>query len=178
MTVETGRGAQTTIIGDARKSARGAYGATRELNEAQIKTMYLAGTAGDGSTANGASLTGVAPLDPMYSNADALGGQIELVSNTLTAHAGGTQAAALALVSGINRVTVCATNADSVRLPTMVAGQTVWVINSGAATLQVYGAGTATINDVATATGVSLATTKVGVYKAVTAGLIYGGALA
>lgn len=178
MTVETGRGAQNTLIGDARKSARGAYGATRPLNQAQIDAMYAAGTAGDGSTANGASLTGVAPLDVVYSNADALGSPLMTVVNTLTAHAGGTQAAALALTGGINRVTVCATNADSVRLPVMVAGETVVVVNSGAATCQVFGAGTATINDVATATGVALATTKIGVYFAVTAGLIYGGALA
>lgn len=80
------------------------------------------------------------------------------VEDTLTAHAGGTQAVALALspTKSVHRVSVCATNADSVRLPVATVGQVHLVKNSGAATLQVYGAGTETIDDVATATGVAL----------------------
>lgn len=75
-------------------------------------------------------------------------------ANALTAHAGGTQAAALALTAQKNRITICANAGDSVRLPTSVAGRTVDVVNATATAAQVFGAGTDTINGVATATGV------------------------
>ncbi len=80
------------------------------------------------------------------------------LENTLTAHAGGTQAAALALSASYtaHHVTVCATAADSVLLPVLAIGRGHYVFNSGVASLQVFGAGTSTIDDVATATGVPL----------------------
>lgn len=97
------------------------------------------------------------------------------IEDTLTAHAGGTQAAALALsaTKSIHRVSVCATNADSVKLPAAVLGQVHWVINSGAASLQVFGSGTDTIDDVATATGVAIATLKSAMFVCVSAGKWY-----
>ena len=58
---------------------------------------------------------------------------------------GGTLAAAVQLSVGLNRVNVCATNGDSVKLPTAVAslgvGQGIaicFVHNGGASTLDVY----------------------------------------
>jgi hypothetical protein len=78
------------------------------------------------------------------------------VGNALTAHAGGTQAAALALTKQFNFISVCATAGDSVRLPASVAGMSVFIWNGGAAAAQVFGAGTDTINGIATATGVPL----------------------
>jgi len=77
------------------------------------------------------------------------------VSTGLTAHSGGTQAAALALTSAINNITTVAAAADSVRLPVSAVGMEVVVINNGANPMQVFGAGTDTINGIATATGVS-----------------------
>lgn len=76
----------------------------------------------------------------------------------ITAHAGGTQAAALPLKADVSfhEVTVCATTADSVKLPAATVGQMHFVKNSGAASLQVFGSGTNTIDSVATATGVAL----------------------
>lgn len=81
------------------------------------------------------------------------------IEDTLTAHAGGTQAAALALSASklTHRISTCATAADSVKLPTLVVGAVHQIINDGAASAQVYGAGTSTIDAVATATGVALA---------------------
>lgn len=78
------------------------------------------------------------------------------VGAALTAHAGGTQAAALALTKQLNFISTCATAGDSVRLPTSVAGRSVFVHNAGATAAQVYGASTDTINGIATATGVPL----------------------
>lgn len=80
---------------------------------------------------------------------------IESAADALTAHAGGGQGSALALTKEINRITTVATAGDSVSLPASVAGLDVMIINSGANPMQVYGAGTDTINDVATATGVT-----------------------
>jgi hypothetical protein len=80
------------------------------------------------------------------------------IEDTITAHAGGTQAAAFGLgtLKVIHHITVCATAGDSVALPTAVLGQYHYVHNSGVASCQVYGRGTDTINDIATATGISL----------------------
>jgi hypothetical protein len=91
----------------------------------------------------------------------------------LTAHAGGTQAAALALSAlvTVHEVTVCATNGDSVKLPAPgTVGEVHIVINNGAASLQVFGSGTDTINAVATGTGVAVATIKRAIFVALTTG--------
>ncbi len=79
--------------------------------------------------------------------------------NGITATAGGTRAAAYPLSAAFNRIAVCATAADSVALPPALGGQEITVINSGAASAQVFAAnGTAdTINGVAAATGIALA---------------------
>lgn len=77
-------------------------------------------------------------------------------ADAITAHAGGGQGSAFALTAGINRITTCATIGNSVALPASVAGLFVAVINDAALSAQVFGAGTDTIDDVATATGVPL----------------------
>lgn len=71
--------------------------------------------------------------------------------NGLTAHAGGGQASATALTASINRVTVCATAADSVALPAAKAGACITVINAGAASANVFpvNGGTDSINALA-----------------------------
>lgn len=81
------------------------------------------------------------------------------VEDSLTAHAGGTQAAALQLsaTKSYHRVTVCATAADSVKFAASAAGVKHFIRNDGAAAMQVFGAATETINSVASATGVSQA---------------------
>jgi len=78
--------------------------------------------------------------------------------DNLTAHAGGTQAAALALSATANahRITVCATAGDSVKLPAALVSQWHYIRNDGAAACQVFGQATETINGVASATGVTL----------------------
>ena len=85
------------------------------------------------------------------------------VEDTITAHAGGTQAAALALdaTKTIHNVTTVATAADSVKLPLAVgSGKQHMVNNSGANSLKVFGDGTDTIDGVATATCVNIAAGK------------------
>lgn len=91
-------------------------------------------------------------------------------SNAVTAHAGGTQALAVALTGQVNRISVCATAADSVKLPPSRAGLDITVINDGAASAQVFGAGTDTINSVATATGVAQAAGTIVTYRCTAAG--------
>lgn len=90
----------------------------------------------------------------------AIGGLFKLtgVEDTITAHAGGTQAAAFALsaTKNFHRISVCATAADSVALPPATVGQSHFVRNDGAASAQVFGTTPDTIDGVATATGVAL----------------------
>jgi hypothetical protein len=80
---------------------------------------------------------------------------------TITAHAGGTQAAATPVRSACTLISVCATAADSVVLPPAMGGQVLWITNAGAASAQVFAApGSDTINGVANATGIALANGK------------------
>jgi len=81
---------------------------------------------------------------------------------SITAHAGGTRAAATPINAALTLIAVCATTADSVALPPAVGGQLLWITNAGAASAQVFAApGTSdTINGVAAATGIALAAGK------------------
>ena len=92
-------------------------------------------------------------------------------ANGLTAHAGGGQGSALALTATVNRVTTVGSAADSVALPASGAGMTIQIINSGANAMQVFGAGTDTINGIATATGISQPPNSVYTYTCAVAGL-------
>lgn len=87
-------------------------------------------------------------------------GQNRSYINGLTAHAGGTKAAAFQIPAGVALVQfdTVATSGDSALLPQALAGMEVTVANSGADTLSIYGRGTDTINDVATATNYDVAT--------------------
>ena len=69
-------------------------------------------------------------------------------TNTITAHAGGVQASAVALVSAINNVTVVGTAGDSVALPSAVGGQTVYVINSSATSMNVFSSNSSTADTI------------------------------
>lgn len=94
-------------------------------------------------------------------------------TDALTAHAGGGQALALALLTQVNRVTTVTTSGDSVMLPQSSQGSLEIIVNSGANPLQVFGVGTDTINDVASATGVSQPPNSVGLYVCPVAGKWY-----
>jgi len=86
---------------------------------------------------------------------EALGGVISSYATGITARAGGGKASATRLTETVSRVTVVATAADSVLLPQAKPGRVVYVVNSGANAMQVFGEGIDTINGVITATGVS-----------------------
>lgn len=96
------------------------------------------------------------------------------IETGLTAHSGGGQGSALALsaTKTVHNVTTVAAGNDSVALPAATGSGAVHVVmNSAAAnSCQVYGAGTDTINGVATATGVALAAGKAGLYVDYAAG--------
>ena len=91
----------------------------------------------------------------------------------ITAYAGGGQTNATLLTAQFNKVTVVGTAADSVKLPQISAvpntlgavGSSVIVRNADSAdSLQVFGSGTDTINDVATGTGVAVAAGKTAIF--------------
>src|ERR1700743_476527 len=79
--------------------------------------------------------------------------------NGITAHSGGTKAAAFQLPANVAQFevdTVAADN-DSVLLPAAKTGQSVAVFNNGGHILAIYGRGSDTINGQATANALSLA---------------------
>lgn len=126
----------------------------------------------DGVTPGGNQLAG-ATASPTYTNVTLTGLLYESETDNITAHAGGGQASATALTTELNRVTTVATAGDSVKLPVSAPGLTIIVINHGANSMQVYGSGTDTIDDVATATGVSQMAGSNVIYSCTTAGTWY-----
>lgn len=86
------------------------------------------------------------------------------IETGLTAHAGGTQAAALGLsaTKSIHNVTIVGSANDSVVLPAATGSGTVhWVKNSAAAnSMQLFGLSADTIDGVTAATGVAVAAGK------------------
>lgn len=102
----------------------------------------------------------------------------ETALDSITAFAGGGQTNATQLTTQTSRVTTVATAGDSVRLPPSAPGLELIVINHGANAMQVYGAGTDTINDVATATGVSQMVNSTVIYTCVSTGAWYSEGLA
>jgi hypothetical protein len=149
------RGAQVQLSGDAQDAARGGQSTTMRGNEV-VRDATVS----------------VPPIDTFPN------GVAFPVGSTVTARAGGGQALGTVLTSVINNVGTVATAADSVVLDPMLPGEMVVVVNAGAASTQVFGTSPATINGVATATGVPLAAGKVGLYFAVSATNIRGGSLA
>lgn len=89
------------------------------------------------------------------------------VTTGITAKAGGTQDGTQ-LTEANNYISVCATAGDSVVLPEAQAGMAIYIRNGGAKDAQVYGVSPATINGVATATGVTLTAGTSQVYRAAT----------
>lgn len=108
------------------------------------------------------------PGDTQYEVVHALAAEFAS-ADAVTAFAGGGQTNATQLAATKNNVSVCATAADSVKLPAGAIGLHVFIRNSGVASLQVYGNGTDTINGVATATGVAQAAAKGAIYFCTTA---------
>lgn len=97
----------------------------------------------------------------------------ELAQDNIVAHAGGGQGAATALWAQTSRVATVATAGDSVVLPASAPGLELLVINHGANSMQVYGAGADTIDDVAAATGVSQMVNSLVIYSCAAAGKWY-----
>lgn len=131
--------------------------------------VQLVGTAISGPTIDSAIIGGTTPAAGTFTNLTETGDLTLSAHDTLTAHAGGGRASAVALDKTINRISVCATAADSVVLPAATAGLTRVVDNDGAAAAQVFANGSDTIDGVAGATGVVLTNAKRAIYFAVAA---------
>jgi hypothetical protein len=114
-------------------------------------------TLGSSSAIDGSVIGGVTPAAGTFTTLTATSLFTEAAEDTVTAFASGGQASATALsaTKNLHRVSVCATAADSIKLPAALAGQAHYVRNDGAAACQVFGQSTETINAVASATGIS-----------------------
>ncbi len=96
----------------------------------------------------------------------------------ITAKAGGGQTNATLITTQNSRVTTVAAAGDSIKLPPAVPGLDLIIINHGVNPMQVFGSGTDTIDDVATATGVQQMQDSTTLYFCLTAGLWYTEGLA
>lgn len=98
-------------------------------------------------------------IDGNFVNGLAAGYNRNYVAN-VTARAGGTKALATQIPAGVALVQLdtVATNGDSALLPQALAGTEFKLANSGVATVSLYGKGTDTINDAATANNYDVAT--------------------
>ena len=86
----------------------------------------------------------------------------------LTASTTQTQAGAqLALINAANVLLTVGNANDAIALPLGYPGLSIWISNPAGNSAQVYGSGTDTINDVATATGVAQAASKTAIYTCV-----------
>ena len=104
----------------------------------------------------GAQVSGAtAAMLPWIAATAAPGLMLESSTDNITAFAGGGQAGATPITTQTARITTVATANDSVLLPPSAAGLEVLLINKAVNPMQVFGAGTDTIDDIATATGVS-----------------------
>ena len=118
--------------------------------------------------------TGVA----LFPNIAAVGFIIESAQDNIVAKAGGGQALATQLVTQTCRLTTVATPGDSIKLPPSQAGLEILVINHGANPVQVFGSGTDTIDDAASAVGVSQMQSSFVLYSCATPGAWYTEGLA
>lgn len=150
-------GSGTSLIGPTGATgAAGADGLITALDTAIGATPTAAGMSESGGTltlqpANGThggvvsnttqSFLGVKTfINNLLASADVIISGFLKRSNTatITAFAGGGQASATALSTDYNRVTTVASAADSVKLPTGVAGQKIVVVNDGANDCDVF----------------------------------------
>lgn len=108
------------------------------------------------------------PQSPTFNTVTLTGLLYESTGGGLTALSGG-QAGALALTAEVNRITTCAAG-NGVKLPAALAGLSIIVINKGANAVQVYGAGSDTVDGIAAATGVTQMVSSVCIFFCTTAG--------
>lgn len=124
-------------------------GGSQTTLQAQLSTPTFGATTLGATTASSVTTTG---------NMTTGGYNIRSVATDLTA-AGNNRATALQLAKDINNVTTAAAS-TGVALPVGVVGMTITVFNAGANAIQVYAAGSETIDGTAGSTGVALTNSK------------------
>ena len=139
---------------------------------ARVWTNAGAPTSGGSGTLNGTANPGDLLVDttnlktyqntntkasPTWTVFESSGGSVVLSSaDALTAHSGGGKSSALALTANINRVSTVAAVHDSVLAPPAGPGGLAVFINDGANAMDIYGAGSDTLNDVVTTSPTTL----------------------
>lgn len=132
-------------------------------------------------TVNGTTTTFGAILGPVYQTPITVpqitltGLLLESALDNIVAFAGGGAGSATPLTMETNRVSTVATQGDSVKLMASAPGLTIFVINHGASSMNVFAAGTDTIDDLST--GVPQMINSEVIYTCVTAGKWYSNGL-
>lgn len=182
---ELNRVTTVATAGDSVALPPSAPGLTVIVENAGVNPMQVYGSGTD--TINGvASATGVAQMQSSvaiytcytagawFVNGLGTGysGSLETVSSVdgITAHAGGGQAAAVALAAMLNRVATVATAGDSVKLPPSANGMQVVTVNAGANSMNVFPATGEQINALGANTAFAVAAGKTATFYCATAG--------
>ena len=103
---------------------------------------------------------------------------VESCATAVTAFASGGQTNATPLTTQTAKITTVATSGDSVLLPPSLPGLELMVINKTANDMQVFGSGNDTIDDQASATGVSQMSQSLVIYTCASSGAWYSEGLA
>lgn len=135
-------------------------------------TQLLAGQAKNAVSITGGAIDGTpigatTPTPVIGTNIRATGNYKRSIATPLTA-VGTNRATSLALTADVNNITTAASGTGAT-LPASSAGLCIINFNSGANAIQIYGAGSDTIDGVAGATGVPLTNTKRCLYICVAA---------
>lgn len=155
ITTEMARISTVATAGDSVGLPASAPGLTIILENAAALPMQVYGVAGGSETINSvATGTGVSQMagsvviytcyaaGAWFANGLGTGysGSFETSSlvSGITAFATGGQASATALTAMINVISVCATTADSVKLPVASSGLVITVVNNGAASANIF----------------------------------------
>lgn len=98
-------------------------------------------------------------------------------TNAITAFSGGGQGSATQLTAVLNRITTCAADGDSVKLPPALAGEFIYITNTGVGYANVFPATGEVIGTLAANTAVSCPTGSVIRFSCEVAGTWTGGAV-
>jgi hypothetical protein len=152
------------VYGNASDTINGVAGATGIPQPPNSIDVYWTGNDGAWLVEAGYGYAGALPAD---------------LACTSIAAAGNNQATATPLTAVDNKITTAtAGSAFGVKLPASSPGLNIFLENHSGVALQVYGAGTDTIDDVATTTGVSQMDSSVVIFTCYEAGKWYSNGLA
>lgn len=159
----------------AEAAARAAAVTSEATARAAADTTLTTAISSEATTRAAADALLAPKTSPVFSGTATFAFAATTPSAGVTAHAGGGQASATQLTAGLNRITVVASPADSVKLPAAVAGLVVEVVNETGVAAAVFAAGTDSLNGQIPTVAFSLGNVSLGYFRCPVNGFWFGG---